>query len=50
MATQMSRAPCTALGREQHDIAHKRLKVDLFLAMATRFARIDETLPSQRQN
>jgi hypothetical protein len=50
MGIQMSRAPRVALGCDQHDIAHKRLKVDLFLAMATRFARNAETLPSQRRN
>jgi hypothetical protein len=50
MATQLSRAPRSALGCDQHDIAHKRLKVDLFLAVAARVARNAETLPSQRRN
>jgi hypothetical protein len=43
----MSHAPRAALGREQHDIARKRLKVDNFLAATTRFAGDAETLPSQ---
>jgi hypothetical protein len=50
MAIQMNRAPRTALGRDQHDIAHKRLKVDMFLAVAARFASNAEILPSQRRN
>jgi hypothetical protein len=50
MATQMSHAPRTALGRDQHDIAHKRLKVDLFLAATTGFARKSLTLQSQLRN
>jgi hypothetical protein len=50
MGIQMSRAPRAALGRDQHDIARKRLKVDLFLAVAARVARNAETLPSQRRN
>jgi hypothetical protein len=49
MAIQINRAPRTALGREQHDIARKRLKVDNFLAATTRFAGDAETLPSQRR-
>jgi hypothetical protein len=47
MAIQINRAPRAALGRDQHDIAHKRLKVDFFLAVTTRFAREVETLPTQ---
>jgi hypothetical protein len=43
----MNPAPHTALGRDQHDIASKRLKVDLVLPAAARVARDIETLPSQ---
>jgi hypothetical protein len=50
MGIQMSRAPRAALGRDQHDIARKRLKVDYFLAATTRFAGNAETFPSQRRN
>jgi hypothetical protein len=50
MEIQINRAPRTALGREQHDIARKRLKVDLFLAATTRFARKALTLQSQLGN
>jgi hypothetical protein len=50
MAIQMSRAPRAALGCDQHDIAPKRLKVDLFLAAMTRFARKAVTLHSQLRN
>jgi hypothetical protein len=50
MAIQMSRAPRTALGRDQHDIAGKRLKVDSPLAATTRFARKAVTLHSQLRN
>jgi hypothetical protein len=50
MAIQMNRAPRTALGRNQHDIAHKRLKVDLFLAEPTRFARKAVTIQRQLRN
>jgi hypothetical protein len=44
MAIQMSRAPPAALGCDQHDIAHKRLEVDYFLAVEARFARKAGTL------
>jgi hypothetical protein len=47
LAIQMNRALRTALGREQHDIARKRLKVDLFLAATARIACDAKTLPSQ---
>jgi hypothetical protein len=50
MATQMNRAPRSALGRDQHDIARKRLKGDLFLAATTTFARKAVTLQSQLRN
>jgi hypothetical protein len=50
MAIQMNRAPRTALEREQHDIAHKRLKADFFLAATARVARDAETLPSRRRS
>jgi hypothetical protein len=46
MATQISRAPRVALGRDQHDIARKRLKVDFFLAATTSFAGEAVTLQS----
>jgi hypothetical protein len=47
MALQMNRAPRTALGRDQHDIAHKRQTVDLPLAAAQRIEREAVTLQSQ---
>jgi hypothetical protein len=50
MAIQMSRAPRAALGCDQHDIAYNRLKVDLFLAVTTRFARQAVTLQSHLRN
>jgi hypothetical protein len=46
MAIQINRAPRTALGRDQHDIAPKRLKVDLVLAATTGFEGDAEALPS----
>jgi hypothetical protein len=47
LAKQINRAPRTALGRDQHDIAHKRLKVDFFLAATTSFVGEAVTLQSQ---
>jgi hypothetical protein len=47
MAIPVNRAPRTALGRDQHDIAHKRLKVDFLLAATTRIAGEAVTLQSQ---
>jgi hypothetical protein len=48
LAQQINRAPRTALGRDQHDIAHKRLKVDFFLAAKASFAGEAVTLQSQK--
>jgi hypothetical protein len=46
MANQICRAPRAALGRDQHDIARKRLKIDSFLAATTSFAGEAVTLQS----
>jgi hypothetical protein len=48
-AQQINRAPRTALGCDQHDIAYKRLKVDLFLATTTSFVGEAVTLQSQKR-
>jgi hypothetical protein len=42
----MGRAPRTALESNQHDIAPKRLKIDLVLAATTGFEGNAEALPS----
>jgi hypothetical protein len=47
LTQQINRDPRTALGRNQHDIAHKRLKVDFFLAATTNFVGEAVTLQSQ---
>jgi hypothetical protein len=47
VAIQKSRAPRAALGREQHDIARNRLKVDFFLAATTNFVGEAVTLQNQ---
>jgi hypothetical protein len=44
---QLNHAPRTALDREQHDIAHERLKVDKFLAATKRFAGNGKTIQNQ---
>jgi hypothetical protein len=44
---QLSRAPRTALGSNQHDIAQERLKVDKFLAATKRFAGNTKTIQNQ---